>query len=128
MLSRIVRPNRVVLGPAFRPTPVLSRMTGSSPRLQAQVADVSKGIDTAGRPLPAFVGNPKPQTEPSVVGSTIDTPPLVTPGAVRLENILATPVTFQIQRDRDEFWRKVPVWAHVTAKVFLSYRWSVSNM
>ncbi|KAK1781095.1 hypothetical protein QBC45DRAFT_406740 [Copromyces sp. CBS 386.78] len=127
MLSRIVRPNRVARGPAFRPKPVLSRMTGSSPRLQAQVADVSKGIDTAGRPLPAFIGNPNTQMEPSVVGPTIGTPPPVSPGAVRLENILATPVTFGIQRDRDEFWRKVPVWADVTAKDFLSYRWSVAN-
>ena len=103
-------------------------MTGSSPRLQAQVADVSKGIDTAGRPLPAFIGNPNIQTDPSVVGPTIGIPPPVSPGAVRLENILATPVTFEIQRDRDEFWRKVPVWADVTAKDFLSYRWSVSEM
>ena len=26
----------------------------------------------------------------------------------------------------DEFWRKVPVWEHVDASEFLSYRWSVS--
>lgn len=105
-------------------------MTGSSPRLQAQVANVGKGIDQAGRTLPAFIGNPNTQSEPSVVGPAIGTPQAVTPGAAaKLENVLAiTPVTFQIPRDRDEFWRKIPVWADVTAKDFLSYRWSVSDM
>ena len=102
-------------------------MTGSSPRLQAQVPDVSNRIDTAGRSLPAFIGNPNTQSEPSVVGPT-GTPPHVPPGVARLDNVLESPITFEIQRDRDEFWRKVPIWADVTAKDFLSYRWSVSDM
>lgn len=127
MIARIIRPNRVIRGPVFQPNPVSSRRTGSSLRLQAQVADVSKGIDTDGCSLPAFIGNPNVQSEPSVVGP-IGTPPYDSPGAAKLENVLANPVSFEIQSGRDEFWRKVPYWADVTAKDFLSYRWSVSEM
>ncbi|KAL0469074.1 hypothetical protein QR685DRAFT_529668 [Neurospora intermedia] len=126
MIARIIRPNRVIRGPVFQPNPVSSRRTGSSLRLQAQVADVSKGIDTDGCSLPAFIGNPNVQSEPSVVGP-IGTPPYDSPGAAKLENVLANPVSFEIQSGRDEFWRKVPYWADVTAKDFLSYRWSVAN-
>ncbi|EAA36200.2 hypothetical protein GE21DRAFT_854 [Neurospora crassa] len=126
MLSRAIRPNRAIRGPVFQPNPVSSRRTGSSLRLQAQVADVSKGIDTDGCSLPAFIGNPNVQSEPSVVGP-IGTPPYDSPGAAKLENVLANTVSFELQSGRDEFWRKVPYWADVTAKDFLSYRWSVAN-
>lgn len=28
--------------------------------------------------------------------------------------------------ERDEFWRRIPIWQDVSANEFLSYRWSVS--
>lgn len=81
-----------------------ARAVGSISRLQAQVADISKGFDNAdGGMLPLLRRSPMREAAPTV-----------------------RPVTTAMPQNRDEFWRKVPVWENVSAGDFLSYRWSVS--
>jgi hypothetical protein len=46
------------------------------------------------------------------------------PADVPMATADANPVAFS--GHQDEFWRNVPIWANVSAKDFLSYRWSVS--
>jgi lysine 2,3-aminomutase len=96
----------VASGRGSRITPKLSsaRAVGSISRLQAQVADISNRFDNGDGGIP----------------------PLLNKMPVRDAASTVHPVTTIIPQNRDEFWRKVPVWENVSAGDFLSYRWSVS--
>ncbi|KAK4240655.1 hypothetical protein C8A03DRAFT_31253 [Achaetomium macrosporum] len=82
------------------------RAVGSVPHFQARVADVSSPLDSAPGSIPP-VFNTVPLRE---AASTV------------------RPVVSALHHDRDEFWRRVPVWEDVSAKDFLSYRWNVRNL
>ncbi|KAK4035171.1 hypothetical protein C8A01DRAFT_48608 [Parachaetomium inaequale] len=103
-----IRPARDFLGHGPRITAsqlVSARSVGSVPRLQAQVADLSSALDgnTNNVPPPRF--NPVPVREAV-------TPPV-------------RPVVSALPQNRDEFWRKVPLWRDVSTKEFHSYSWSL---
>ena len=83
-----------------------ARSVGSVPRLQAQVADVTSALDSNTNNVPPPRFNPAPVREAV-------TPPV-------------RPVVSALPQNRDEFWRKVPLWRDVSTKEFLSYSWSVS--
>ncbi|AEO65354.1 uncharacterized protein THITE_2143087 [Thermothielavioides terrestris NRRL 8126] len=74
-----------------------SRAVGSIPRLQAQVADVSNGLDQS----------------------------VLSTSARRDETLTVHPVVNFTPQNCDEFWRKVPLWEKVSAREFISYRWSL---
>ncbi|KAK3298990.1 uncharacterized protein B0H64DRAFT_86740 [Chaetomium fimeti] len=86
---------------------VSARSVGSVPRLQAQLADLTPTLDNNTRSLPPASFNSIP-----VRGA---------PPPVR-------PVVSAYPQNREEFWRKVPVWGNVSTKEFLSYSWSTKNM
>ncbi|KAK4682173.1 hypothetical protein QC764_113090 [Podospora pseudoanserina] len=88
--------------------PALARTVTAVPHRQAQVADVGKGLETTTSSIPLFVNRK------SAAQSTTPAP-------------IVRPVATALPQDRDEFWREVPVWENVSAKDFLSYRWSVAN-
>lgn len=77
---------------------------GSVPRLQAQVADISNGLDSSRAAVPPFIHR----------ASLPETAWPVPPAATAIEHT------------HDEFWRKVPLWEDVSVREFISYRWSVS--
>jgi lysine 2,3-aminomutase len=85
---------------------VSARSVSSVPRLQAQVADLSSALDSNTNNVPPPRFNPMPVREAV-------TPPV-------------RPVVSALPQNRDEFWRKVPLWRDVSTKEFLSYSWSVS--
>ena len=102
-------PPRGILGhgPRAITTNLISaRSVGSIPRLQAQLADITSTLDSNARSLPpsAFSSIPVRGAAP---------PPV-------------RPVVSAYPQNRDEFWRKVPVWRNISAKEFLSHSWSVS--
>lgn len=95
-------------GSGPRITPKLgsaARAVGSIPRLQAQVADISKEFSNG---------------EGGIL-------PLLNRMPVREAASIVRPVATAVSQNRDEFWRKVPLWENVSAGDFLSYRWSVSH-
>ncbi|KAK3936076.1 hypothetical protein QBC46DRAFT_37672 [Diplogelasinospora grovesii] len=124
MLSKLTgAARRSLSAPPTSPALLKSaRSIGTVPRLQAQVADVSKEKDTGDngplyRGVPVIVpGKPFPGAKVTSTVMSRD----------REINVVH-PVATAIARDRDEFWRKVPIWQDVSAKDFLSYRWSVLN-
>ncbi|KAK0672906.1 hypothetical protein QBC41DRAFT_7820 [Cercophora samala] len=88
--------------------PALARTVTAVPHRQAQVADVGKSLDTAANGIPLFLNRK------GAAQSTVPAP-------------IVRPVATALPQHRDEFWREVPVWENVSAKDFLSYRWSVAN-
>ncbi|KAK4151076.1 hypothetical protein C8A00DRAFT_36310 [Chaetomidium leptoderma] len=108
MLS--ITPRRAVLGhgPRIAASKSISVQTvGSVPHLQAQVADFTQNLDTSANSIP-----------PGINRARI---PEVAHPPVR-------PVAAALPQNQDEFWRKVPLWRDVSAKEFLSYRWSTKNL
>ncbi|KAK3337459.1 hypothetical protein B0T19DRAFT_73509 [Cercophora scortea] len=116
-----------------------SRAAGSVPRLQAQVSDVGPRLAEAmdenntnndiERILPLkfesiTMRSQKPFCAPALEQGSQPRQPNLTVGDLAATSPQASP---SIPRDRDEFWRKVPVWENVSAADFLSYRWSVAN-
>ncbi|KAK3311241.1 uncharacterized protein B0T15DRAFT_387577 [Chaetomium strumarium] len=80
-----------------------ARAVGSVAHSQARVADISNPLSSAaGSIAPLFDTMP-----PREAAST------------------ARPVVSALPYDRDEFWRRVPVWENISAKDFLSYRWNL---
>lgn len=79
-----------------------ARAVGSIPRLQAQVAEISKSLDN---------------------GDSIRLPITQMPAREAVSTV--HPVAVAMPQG-DEFWRKVPLWENVSSADFLSYRWSVS--
>jgi lysine 2,3-aminomutase len=81
-----------------------ARAVSSVPHSQAGVADISNALGpSSGSVAPVFDTTPLREAASPV-------PPVVSPSPY----------------DRDEFWRRVPVWESVSAQDFLSYRWNVS--
>jgi lysine 2,3-aminomutase len=106
ILSILPRRGTVVRGPRIPALTLASaRAVGSLPRFQAQVADISSALDNNTNRIPPIL-------------NTIPGPEAVAPPV--------HPVATALPQDRDEFWRKVPLWRDVSAKEFLSYSWSVS--
>ncbi|KAK4189724.1 putative L-lysine 2,3-aminomutase [Podospora australis] len=103
MLSRLpaLAPRR-----AIKAKPDWARTVTSMPQLQAQVRELGDDIAGIGRDNPLFLKN-----DSLVQDSSSPVRPVILAG----------------DQDRDEFWRKVPVWENISAKDFLSYRWSVAN-
>lgn len=104
MFSRIPRRSAVGRGPNITVKLGSARLVGSLPRLQAEVAEVSNTYDTANGGIPPFVAK---------------IPVCEAVSTVR-------PVAPALPQNRDEFWRKVPLWENVSTEDFLSYRWGVS--
>ncbi|EAQ90911.1 hypothetical protein CHGG_02846 [Chaetomium globosum CBS 148.51] len=101
-------PPRGILGhgPKITTTKLTSaRWVGSIPRLQAQFADISPALDSSARTLP-------PPTFSSIPFRGAAPPPV-------------RPVVSAYPQNRDEFWRKVPLWGNISAKEFLSHSWSL---
>ena len=110
--------------------PKLSRgMAGSVPRRRAHVSDVL--VKNKTDEIPRILAGTLPTAPGLEPRPPIDFPPpeLSGPDPNRegpQPGTTAQPQASEIPRDRDEFWRNVPVWKDVTAQEFLSYRWSVS--
>ncbi|KAK3330414.1 hypothetical protein B0H66DRAFT_61239 [Apodospora peruviana] len=112
MLSSILRRTSCPQGPIIsRPwsgsaRPALTRAAGTAPRQQAQIVDAEMGpSNTTASQADNIPHRPPPPPSPP----------------------LSKPAATTIPRDREEFWRKVPVWEKVSAEEFLSYRWSIAN-
>ncbi|KAK4150556.1 hypothetical protein C8A00DRAFT_17943 [Chaetomidium leptoderma] len=107
-LSVIPRRGTLLHGPRIAAFKLVSaRLVGSVPRLQARVADLNNAIDsnnTNSIPPSTFNSMPIREARP--------------PTMVR-------PVVTALPQNRDEFWRKVPVWRDVSAREFLSHAWSL---
>jgi len=105
-------------------------MAGSVPRRRAHVSDVL--VKNKTDEIPRILAGTLPTAPGLEPRPPIDFPPpeLSGPDPNRegpQPGTTAQPQASEIPRDRDEFWRNVPVWKDVTAQEFLSYRWSVSN-
>lgn len=126
MFSKLHGPGRLVAGASTTSKPFLARSVGSLPPRQAQVSDVGKAINRTSvtsffQHLPRTSGHLPTKDEEYKL-------PTPFRGSFGSEKAVgAHPVVSAIPRNRDEFWRKVPVWQDVSATDFLSYRWSVSQ-
>ncbi|KAK4127198.1 kama family protein [Parathielavia appendiculata] len=103
LLFMLPRRSTIGRGPRISALKLVSaRAVGSLPRLHAQVADISSDLENnASRMPPVF----------NKFGAKDVTPPVY-------------PVATALPQNRDEFWRKVPLWRDVSTKEFLSYSWS----
>ncbi|KAK0612993.1 hypothetical protein B0T17DRAFT_511350 [Bombardia bombarda] len=107
------------------------RAVSSVPRhLQAQVA-VSENLDVHDGGLPPHLEKITSESPPGQGGGppSFLIPPLNTKHhhVSQEQDAAVRPVLAEVTKNRDEFWRKVPVWKDVSANDFLSYRWSVAN-
>ncbi|KAL2129666.1 hypothetical protein VTI74DRAFT_7480 [Chaetomium olivicolor] len=107
MFSMIPRRGTFGSGPRAALRLCSARAVASVPRLQAQVAEISNVLNNGDGGIPPVFNNTIPVREaPSTVH----------------------PIVTNIPHDRDEFWRKISLWENVSAKEFISYRWSRANM
>ena len=127
MLSKLFRPGRLAAGASISSKPLSARSVGSLPPRQAQVSNVGKAINRAS--APSFFNHLPRASSPTPTKNEEYKLPTPFRDGLRPESTVgANPVASAIPRNRDEFWRKVPVWQDVSAADFLSYRWSVSQL
>lgn len=128
MLSASARSKCLLGAKMLKSKLMFTRSIASLPRRQAQVTDVGKTLNTDSVALPSLFN-----TVPGVPGQASDavhacgvlTRTLELKSSARASRM--NPTTAAVLRDRDDFWRRVPIWQNVSAEDFLSYRWSVSS-
>ncbi|KAK5654966.1 hypothetical protein OQA88_6724 [Cercophora sp. LCS_1] len=125
MFSKLSRSKHLLGRFSLAPKVMLARSAGSVPRRQAQVTDINK-VEGGGTGIASVLDNLSISPAPSPVSRHMFPPS--PPRAPEAEiNTGLCPVSGANTEDRDEFWRKVPVWKDVSAEQFLSYHWGVSN-
>ncbi|KAH6630835.1 hypothetical protein B0J18DRAFT_113383 [Chaetomium sp. MPI-SDFR-AT-0129] len=132
-------------------TQTSKRSVGSAPRLQAYISDLRQTnnhnhlLDGGPGILPhnqGFGGNNNSATRTIPIREARAPPPATTPPpgfhSTTLadspppaeESVIPPVVSSHAQhlQNRDEFWRKVPIWRDVASEDFLLYSWSTRNM
>lgn len=117
---------RVAATPRAVKPMLLARSTGSLPRRLPHVAGSADKMTTEGDLRGEMATHPPPSARVPMAQGAFDSPLSPQSPDVDAQAASIRPAASTTPKERDEFWREVPVWGSVDAKDFLSYRWSVS--
>lgn len=134
-------------------TQIPKRSVGSAPRLQAYISDIrqtnshnhlldggpgilphNQGFGSTNNNATRTIPIREARAPPPAAAATLAPAPVVPStdlagSTASTESVIPPVVSSQAQlQNRDEFWRKVPIWRDVAAENFLSYSWSVSSL